>query len=235
MVLRGGSERQAIEAAGRRIVPDQTCVPELMRDLALSIYIGFVRTSGPVVLAIFLAGCGDARNADGSKPALSASASVTNVDGQLSKQTPSTQDLERLKVLDAKLAAIDAEYPPPHFDPKAELHRVAEVRPDGVILLQGGVALRPDGIHCSAAGIANMSKMLLDDTARVAFKVSPDGDSPMPAEIWLADVSAQQWPRYSMIAETALTSGWCEPQKTATTKLYPRYVALAALAPGESK
>jgi len=65
--------------------------------------------------------------------------------------------------------------------------------------LQGGVALRPDGIHCSAAGIANMSKMLLDDTARVAFKASPDGDSPMPAEIWLADVSAQQWPRYSMI------------------------------------
>jgi len=108
-----------------------------MRDLALSICIGFVRTSGPVVLAIFLAGCVDARNADGSKPALSASASVTNVDGQLSKQTPSTQDLERLKVLDAKLAAIDAEYPPPHFDPKAELHRVAEVRPDGVILLAG--------------------------------------------------------------------------------------------------
>lgn len=208
---------------------------ELMRNLTLSVFISLARTSAPVVLVIFLAACGDAPNGGVSKPALSASATVTNVDGKLSKQTPSAQDLERVKALDAKLAAIDAEYPPPQFDSKAELHRVVEVRPDGVILLQGGVALKPDGIQCSAAGIANMSKLLLDDTARVAFNGAVDSTSSMPVEIWLVDVSDQRSPRYSMIADTALTSGWCEPQKTTTTKLYPRYVALAALAPGPSK
>jgi hypothetical protein len=180
-------------------------------------------------LALIVSGCGDNHHGQGQEKALTATATVANVDGHLVRQTPLTEDMEQMKALDAKLAAIDSKYPPPQYDSKAHLYRVIDVRSDDVVLLDGGIALKFDGITCSPTGIDNISKLLLEASARVAFRAAGTGTSPTPAEIWLVDVSEPASPRYSIVSETALKSGWCEPE-AATSASHPRYVALATLA-----
>ena len=173
-------------------------------------------------LAMIVSGCDD------NHP-LTATATVANVNGHLVEETTSAKDLERLKALTAKLAAIDEKYPPPQYDRKAQLYKVTGVRSDGVVLLDSGTALRFDGITCSPEGVDNISKLLLEASARVAFNAAGAGTSPTPAEIWLVDVSEPTLRSYSIVSETALKSGWCKPEE-ATAALHPRYLALAALA-----
>jgi hypothetical protein len=144
--------------------------------------------------------------------------------------------MESIKLAAASRAAIDAKFPSPEIAiDGATLYRVAKVEGDGRLVLDKGLILKLDGIGCSTDGIGYISRLLTNPTARIAFSASSkDLTQPIPADVWLVDISSlqsgQTTPSYSMLAETALTSGWCVPERSTTSTTstkYGRYVALA--------
>ena len=128
------------------------------------------------------------------------------------------------------MAQIDARYPRPPLPPlDAPLYRVTAVESSGRIVLEDGRALGMEGIDCSEEGFGYLSRLLLDEDFRVVLPATGGPPGQGSPEIWVADISTRQPGRsasYSLIVETALTSGWCRPNGAASE----RYRALAAMA-----
>lgn len=200
-----------------------------MTSQGLHLWIRRFTTLALVALAAGGYGCGNVHKNAESDTELTSTATVANVNGQTTKQPTSAAEIAEMNAVQAKLAAIDAKYPPPKFDPKGRLYRVIGVQPNGDIVIDSGAVLRMDGVECSPGGVANINRVLSDDSARVAFEATGGNATPIPAQVWIVDVASQSSPQYSLIAETALTSGWCEPKALAAAQ-HPRYVALSALA-----
>jgi hypothetical protein len=147
-------------------------------------------------------------------------------------RNPSVEELASVQSLQAKIEQIDAAHPRSALpDPGAPLYKVSAVEADGRIAIEGGRAVRLGGIDCSTEGIGQISRLLMFEGSRITYRpTSPDTPGAAPVEIWLTDVSGGGPPSYSLVAETALISGWCIPAETLNRSRNARYQALAALA-----
>ncbi len=189
-----------------------------------------------LLATIALASCSEATS-ERSPAELSGSATAEgDASGRVVVRQPSPEEFSSVRNLRAEIDYIDAEYsrsPVPTLN--APLYRVRSVKTDGQIALQDGNVVRMDGVDCSEEGIGYISRLLLADDVRVAFRpIRPDSTGATPAEVWMVDVSylrsGAHSPSYSLLAETALVSGWCVPDKTSSGVRHERYRALAALA-----
>lgn len=142
------------------------------------------------------------------------------------------EELAAVRALESEIEKIDATYPRPVLPgPDASLYRVTAVGPDGRIQLESGGTVRMEGIDCSQEGIGHISRLLLSEGSRVIYRrTTPSANSVASSDVWLVDVSGAGPPSYSLIAETALVSGWCVPEKASGGAMRERHRALAALA-----
>jgi hypothetical protein len=115
--------------------------------------------------------------------------------------------------------------------PDPPLYRVTAVESDGHIALESGGTVQMEWIRCSTEGIRHISQLLLSDGSRVTYRrTSPSTIGDTSSEVGLVDVSGGGPPSYSLIAETALPSGWCVPTEASAGATHERYRALAAIA-----
>ena len=138
-----------------------------------------------------------------------------------------------------EIEKIDAQYSRP-IPPgtTAEKNRVTAVEADGRLLLDNGNAVVLAGVSCSQEGIGYVARAVMSQNVQVAVRmVAPPSPKGTPAEIWLIDSSSVETgnsPSQSLIAETALTSGWCTPNNSANESTNARFRALSKLAPSKS-
>jgi hypothetical protein len=128
---------------------------------------------------------------------------------------------------------IDKRYPGDPIPWGVPSERVAKVMIPGILDLEDGRRVRLDGIRCDERAIHYLSRLLQDPSVSVVVLPStPNKISPIPADVWMVDDDLQLKgvtisPTYSNLIETAITSGWCDVQATATSKYNARYAALA--------
>ena len=157
--------------------------------------------------------------------------------GDVVHRKPTEQEKKSVDESFRALQTIDEHYPrPAEPDLNSKLYRVVKVGTELTLQLDTGPSVRIDGLQCSSQGIDYISRVLTDGDSRIAYRPFDSGSraAPIPSEVWLVDVAASPngpITNDSLIAETALTSGWCVPLSSPTSPHYERYRALAALAP----
>lgn len=147
--------------------------------------------------------------------------------GQVGAKQPSAEDMQRLEFLEAAAKDVNARFPVLDADPGMSLFRVSSVNADDTLALQNGPVIKMDGVRCSPEGIKTIAQMFASDSdLRVGWVRSTTDDStPIRAEIWLIEGEPSSR-SYSRLQETAITSGWCEPDDSGPSKRHDRYVAL---------
>lgn len=193
---------------------------------ALSSSMGLV----PIVLAPV--GCAQS-NGDRQSAQVSATAvAAASASGKTVVREASAEESRAAHELSDAIARIDDTHPRPKPpDPQASLARVASVSREGQITLENGTRLKIDGVSCSPEGVGHISRMLTFDKVFVTFRPTrAAGGDGIPAEVWVVDKSSAVFPpAYSLIAETALTSGWCVPDGSAAPATNARFEAISAL------
>jgi hypothetical protein len=163
-------------------------------------------------------------------------AAESRADGTVASSLPSARQAKETARILELMRAIDAKFPgPPVPESIPELYGVTAVSPAGILELGNGMKLRMDGIHCSSEGVANLSRVLVREDARIAFVALPaPAQNPLVAEIWLVtnfdakDTTTS--PTYNLVAESALMSGWCVPASASKHSLDARYIAISEIA-----
>jgi hypothetical protein len=135
--------------------------------------------------------------------------------------------------IEKAVAEIDVRFPPPP-EPRGPLFYVVSVSSDGVVIVMNAPSIKLDGAKCSPQGVKYIQRMITGEGDLIAFEPSVRSiREPIPAAVWRVlslEVKSKAIRSYASIQDTALTSGWCTAVKTATTKEYPRYAALAEIA-----
>lgn len=127
-----------------------------------------------------------------------------------------------------KLKAINVRFPSTPSPIGAPSERVTEISVPGILKLEGGRRVRLDGIRCAEEAVGNLRRIMQGDTSSVVVLASgASATQPIPAEVWLVDRLSTSQAAYSNVAETAITSGWCNVETTSTSKQNERYAALA--------
>lgn len=177
----------------------------------------------------FVVGCEKQRSIEVSA-GITAEASS---DGPTVVRKPTRQEVAGLNEVIAKREAVNARYPGSQTPWGASSERVIEILVPGILELQDGRRVRLDGVRCGEKAVGYLRRALQDETTKVAFLPSVESHTdPIPAEVWSVDTDLQAknlatGPSYSNVTETAITSGWCEVEATATCKHNERYAALA--------
>jgi hypothetical protein len=133
-----------------------------------------------------------------------------------------------------RMREIDRRFPVPSIpEQDPALFRVLGIDDSGKLSLDDGRNVVLDGIECSQSGIGYLRRMLTFDGVSIAFIDEPKLNvQPIAANIWLIErleIVGQPKLTYMRIAETALSSGWCLPRPTSTSKYDARYAAIAEL------
>ena len=188
----------------------------------------------PVVVLLF--GCAPSTNDSVARQISASSSASIDSSGAVVTRSPTPEEQASLNAASSAIVSVDRQYPRP-AGPSREikLYRVIAVAKDLTLTLDDAHRIRIDGIECSSEGVSYIDRMLMDSDSRVAFlPFTSQPAEPVPSEVWLVDVAESQGhtplANYSLIAETALTSGWCTPLNTQTSPHYERYRALAELA-----
>jgi len=170
-----------------------------------------------------IVGCSDRGAGDLSVSATTEASS----DGSVHVRKATAAEKDQLEKHRKIRQAIDERFPGAQAPIGAPSERVSEVSVPGIIKLESGTIVRLDGIRCAEEGVTYLRRMLQDSTTSVI--IFPSGDltsQPTPADVWMVDqLSSSQ--AYSNLAETAITSGWCNVEPTGTSKHKERYAALA--------
>lgn len=149
--------------------------------------------------------------------------------------TTTQADAEHLRRLDegtSKVFDIDRRFPRPMPPRDDELRTAVGVAAPGIIELDDGTRLRIEGVTCDQAGVDNLSKHLVGEDTSLIVRIIDTDASPPLAMIWtqmlLSEITPGAGPArsHSWPAETALTSGWCEPGPAGTAMMRDRYRAL---------
>jgi hypothetical protein len=186
-----------------------------------------------LVLAIAVSMNGCTASAGQGAVAQASATAVVGPSGLIAEHDSSMLESDFAREVELAIAAVNVKYPPPAPPTRqAVLHRVTAVDAFGMLTIEGGAQFRIDGIRCTSEGASYLSRLVTADSAQISYEENIT-DS-LVEIVWLADMSYLESghlsPAYSLIADTVITSGWCEPERTATAKLFDRYVALAAIA-----
>jgi hypothetical protein len=170
---------------------------------------------------------------------ISASATaILKSDGTVETREATRKEIKRLDQALEKHNEIDRKYPGPlrHQEIiKLKLYKVKSVSRQIVISVENGPNLILEGVKCNPDYSGYISKLISSETDRIAFIPSTNSEvTPIPAYIWLADMSLMQdreilGPSYSSLNETVITSGWCVPDNSTNNKYIERYQALEEL------
>jgi hypothetical protein len=189
--------------------------------------------AGPLLIASlsWLSGCATEQR---SRTAVATMES--RPDGSVAEAIASKDQVDSTKRIREEMMRIDQRFPPPEI-PRVTppLYRVLAVTDQGFFQLEGKIQIVLEGVECSTEGMADLSKLLLRENARVAFVTPPrsGGLQPMPADLWLVEALAigQSKPAmsYTRVAEAALLSGWCVPDNKGASSAYQRFLAIAAI------
>jgi len=149
--------------------------------------------------------------------------------GKITVRAPTAEEQASAQQSADNMEDIAKLYPPSKPPFRAAGSRVLRISNNGVFELANGDRVYMDGVSCPAAGLEYIRKLVLDeDTIVIVSRRSPG--TPSPAELWSAtDLKGLDSPAYSVIAETALTSGWCNAVSSATNPQNKRYEALVRL------
>jgi hypothetical protein len=192
------------------------------------------RLAGGIGIALVLSLIGCTRStADRQSSEISATATATaSPSGEVVVRESTVEERQAAQDLHEEIARIDDAYPRPTVPSRdSPLHRVSRIEPDARITLENGMRVKMDGVSCSREGTEYLSRMLTRDGVHITFRETRSSDAELiPAEVWLVESSSEELPpAYSLIAETALTSGWCQPDGTALPDTNERFTRLAAL------
>lgn len=167
---------------------------------------------------------------------LSASATAeSSSDGSVQARESNAAEVADIQRTIRKREAVDALFPGSSIPLDASQERVVAINVPGILELEDGRKVRLDGIGCDAIAVGYMRRILQEKSVSVVVLPSSRSNvTPIPAEIWTADTDLQtqglaKSPAYSNLTETAITSGWCKVEATATSKHNARYAALAKM------
>ena len=190
-----------------------------------------VRISCCLIVACSAVAVGCTRHAD---PEIAASAAAdARPDGSIVDRESTAAERTSLKGTVEKHETVDAQYPRPQPPYGVPTQKVVRVSVPGLIQLEGEHTVRMDGIVCDEQAISYLRRLLLDETVSVVVTPSAANlGEPTPADVWTVDSFLQTKDSnaplsYSNPIETAITSGWCAVEATATCKHNDRYAALA--------
>lgn len=175
----------------------------------------------------FATGCSPLANHGSGLSNASASDRLKNC-AQAVASNPSQEDMKRLEFLETAAKDVNEHFPVPDADPNMNLYRVSSVSDEGILALQDGRAIKIGGVRCSPAGIRTIAKMFASDgELRVGWGPSiTEGSTLASDDVWLVEGEPRSR-SYSRLQETAITSGWCEPDESGPpSELHNRYVAL---------
>ena len=160
--------------------------------------------------------------------ALSASSTaVLDADGTVHTRKATAEELADLKDIERRGDAVARLFPRPTPPAGAELLKGVRVLSPASVELTDGRIIRLDGVRCSALGLDYLSRYLLSPgTSLVVVPTGAVQDRTVPADVWTVDRDGTAV-IYAFPAETAITSGWCDPERTATARHADRYEALA--------
>jgi hypothetical protein len=154
-------------------------------------------------------------------------------DGSVTARKVTAREKRELEAEIQKQKAIDERFPGSATPFGLPSERVTDVSVPGVLKLEGGRAVRLDGVRCNEEAVGYLRRWLQGATVSVVTIATTESTSqPVPVEAWAADTRLQadglaKTPAYSNILETAITSGWCQVEATPTSKRIERYAALA--------
>lgn len=172
-----------------------------------------------ICLALICSAC------DRSDHRSSTSTAVLDADGTIRTREATAQEQAGVEDLEQRGAAVDTVFPRPMPPTERPHYRGVRVLAPGSVELTDGRVIRLDGVRCSSLGLEYLSRYVLaPDTSLL---VVPTGDAhagAISADLWTVDHSGGA-AIYMFPAETAITSGWCDPDGTG--KHAPRYEALA--------
>jgi hypothetical protein len=180
------------------------------------------------ILTLLLLVLGSSCGACQREHSLSASSTaVLEADGTVHTRKTTAEELAGVEDIERRGAAVDQLFPRPTPPPGAPLFKGIRVLAPASVELTDGRIIRLDGVRCSPLGLDYLSRFLLaPDTSLVVVPTGEAQDHVVPADVWTVDRSGTAV-IYSFPAETAITSGWCNPERTATGKHIERYEALA--------
>jgi len=160
----------------------------------------------------------------------SVSASSTaelDADGAVHTRKATAKEVVALEDIERRVAAVDKVFPSPTLPPGAGLFKGVRVLAPASVELTDGRTIRLDGVRCSPVGLDYLSRFIVaPDTSLVVVPTGEAQDHVVPADVWTVERNGAAV-MYSFPAETAIKSGWCDPERTATAKHSARYEALA--------
>lgn len=192
-----------------------------------------------IVFFVFLCSCGEREEV-----VLSATACAKSLgDGSVVECEPSKAAVKSLDKLMAETQRIDTTHPGPKTPSLETLFTVTEVTRESGLILDGGTQLIIAGVECNThPELAKYLKALfiVGSTSKVVYELtgSVKGSSKL-AYVWVVDPEfgadideggISFGPMVSNINETALTSGWCIPQRQEGHKYHERYLQLSKVA-----
>jgi hypothetical protein len=188
---------------------------------------------GGFVVALLLVGCQQHEASQGSHVTATSTA-VLNEEGNVRTRAPTQVEFAAVKASAEKLREIDRQFPRPAIPARISPAKATRMLPRAAIELTDGRAVRLDGIRCSPIGLKHLSRLILDpNVSLLVVPTGPASEQVVPAEVWTAETLDDGLVTYSLPAESALTSGWCDVEPTATSRHNDRYAALVAAFRGE--
>jgi hypothetical protein len=161
------------------------------------------------------------------EPPSASSTAVLNADGTVRTRNATSQELADVEAVERKGASVDKLFPRPEPPASASLSKGARVLPPSSVQLTDGRVVRLDGVRCSPLGLDYLSRFLLaPDTSLLVIPTGEAEERTIPADVWTVDRSGTAV-IYAFPAETAITNGWCDPERTTTGRHTERYEALA--------
>jgi hypothetical protein len=153
---------------------------------------------------------------------------IKKMDGTIVTRKATSDELAEVETMERKGAAVDEVFPRPEPPARAKLSKGVRVLPPGSVELTDGRIIRLDGVRCpSPLGLDYLSRILVGtDTFLLVIPTGEAEDHTVPADVWTVERSGTSV-SYSSPAETAITSGWCDPERTITGRHTERYEALA--------
>ena len=152
---------------------------------------------------------------------------VLDSDGTVHTRKATAEEVADLEDIERRGDAVAKLFPPPTPPANTELFKGVRVLAPASVELTDGRIIRLDGVRCSALGLDYLSRYLLSPGTSLA--VVPTGavqDRTVPADVWTVDRDGTAV-IYVFPAEMAITSGWCDPERTSTARHADRYEALA--------
>ena len=187
-------------------------------------------------VTLVVGGCYRSTDHADSKGASATATAEASSDGTIVTRAPTEEEMDSLNDHSAKREAVDQRFPPPPIPIHAPRVKATRMLATGDLLLEDGRTIFLDGIACTNQGVEYLGRIFIDPAASLIVVESGAGvDGRIPAEVWTVEKFDGGMEMYSFPAETGLTSGWCDPKRSPSSRRNERFAALAEAFANERK